>query len=126
VDKLKGMLLDLRLTFLGAFKKPPRKTDRKDAVIDFLLKLPPSYNFLQAMEHGVRKQAELRLIQNSVKINKELKRVEVSFPAVKDSSHLSDNREQALGRGKSLEKRLIKTGRKASCDEQLQDFITRG
>ena len=80
----------------------------------------------QAMEHSRKEQAELRLIQKSVKINKELKRVEVSYPAIKDFSLLSDNREQALGRAKSLEKRLIKTGRKPSYDEQLQDFITRG
>ena len=80
----------------------------------------------KAMEHSRKEQAELRLIQKSVKINKELKRVEVSYPAIKDFSLLGDNREQALGRAKSLEKRLIKTGFKASYDEQLQDFITRG
>ena len=139
VDKLKGMLLDLRLTLLGALEKPPSDTDRKDSVANFLPKLPPSDtdNFLktqekslstfmeaeemgtvqprrcnsclgcgccinQAMEHGRKEQAELRLIQKSVKINKELKRVEVSYPAVKDSRHLSDNRAHALGRAKSL------------------------
>ena len=79
----------------------------------------------KAMEHSRKEQAELRLVQNSVEINKELKRVEVSYPAIRDFSLLGDNREQALGRAKSLEKRLIKTGRKASYDEQLQDFITR-
>jgi hypothetical protein len=58
------------------------------------------------MELSRKEQAELRLIQRPVKINKELKRVEVSYPAVKDFSLLTDNREQALGRAKSLEKRL--------------------
>ena len=79
----------------------------------------------QAMEHSRKEQAELRLIEKSVKINEELKRVEVSYPAVKDFSLLGDNREQALGRARALEKRLVKTGRKAAYDEQLQDFITR-
>ena len=48
------------------------------------------------------------------------------YPAVKDFSLLGNNREQALGRASSLEKRLLKTGRKSAYDEQLQDSITRG
>ena len=50
----------------------------------------------------------------------------MSYPAVKDFSLLGNNREQALGRARSLEKSLLKTGRKSAYDEQLQDFITRG
>ena len=65
------------------------------------------------MEYSRKEPAELRLVQNSVEINKELKRVEVYYPAIRDFNLLGDNREQALGRAKSLEKRLIKTGRKA-------------
>ena len=79
----------------------------------------------KAMEHSRKEQAELRLIQKSVKINKELKRVEVTYPAIKDFSLLSDNRTQVIGRAKCLEKRLIKTGFKTSYDEQRKDFIAR-
>ena len=80
----------------------------------------------QAIEYSRKELAELRLIEKNVYINTELKRVEVRYPAIKNFNILSDNREQALGRARSLEKRLIKTGRKEAYDEQLQDFITRG
>ena len=79
----------------------------------------------KAVEHSRKELAELRLIQNSVRINKVDKKVEVSYPAIKDFSLLTDNRQQALSRAKSLEKRLIKSGMKTSYDDQLKDFINR-
>ena len=80
----------------------------------------------KAVEFSRKQQAELRLIQESVSLNKELKRVEVKYPAIKDFSVLTDNREQVIARAKSLEKRLIKSGMKECYDGQLKDFIARG
>ena len=60
-----------------------------------------------------------------MRINKLDKKVEVSYPAIKDISLLTDNRQQALIMAKSLEKRLIKTEMKSSYCDQLKDFINR-
>ena len=79
----------------------------------------------QAMALSRKEFAELRLIQDSVHIDKDSQKVIVSYPAIKDFSILSDNREQALSRARSLEKRLLKSGFKESYDEQLKDFIDR-
>ena len=49
----------------------------------------------------------------------------MSYPAIKDFSLLVDNREQALGRAMSLEKRLPKSGLEEPYDAQLQDYIER-
>ena len=61
----------------------------------------------KAVERSRKQQAELRMIEENVSINKELKRVEVRYPAIKDFSILTDNREQVISRAKSLEKRMI-------------------
>ena len=80
----------------------------------------------KAVEMSRKQQAELRLIEESVTIDKDLQKVEVKYPAIKDFGVLTDNREQVIARAKSLEKRLLRTGMKEKYDGQLKDFIARG
>ena len=74
------------------------------------------------MELSRKEFAELRLIESFVHIDKDLKRVVVSYPAIRDFGLLSDNRDQALTRAKALERRLLKSGFKESYDDQLRDW----
>ena len=80
----------------------------------------------QAVELSRKQQAELRMIENNVWIDKMQQRVEVRYPAIKDFGVLTDNREQVIARAISLEKRLLKTGMKGSYDDQVKDFLARG
>ena len=80
----------------------------------------------KAVEISRKQQVELRMIEDNVFLNKKLKKVEVQYPAIKDFSVLTDNREQVIERTKSLERRLISTGMKDGCDGQVKDFIARG
>ena len=82
---------------------------------------------VRAQELTRKESEELIMIESNLVLDSEARKLSYRYPLIKDPAVvLSDNRQQAVGMAKGLERRLIKEGLyKAYCDE-LQDYINRG
>ena len=77
-------------------------------------------------ELSKRERRELQAIRDNMILDKENKRLNFTYPLIKDPSVLTDNRHQAIMLAKGLEKRLKRNNELDAYNEALRDFLNRG
>ena len=81
---------------------------------------------IRARQMSRKEQAELILVESSMVFDQEEGKVTFDYPYIKDVSELGDNIGQVIKIEESVEKSLVRTGRKEEYDRELLGYIGRG
>ena len=81
---------------------------------------------IRSQQMSRKEQAELALVEESIEFKKEEKKVVFNYPYIKDVSSLQDNYSQVVKIEESVERKLVKMGKRAEYDEEMQGYLRRG